>query len=70
MKNVNVAGIILLVAGVIAIGFGVFVQETLDMKNGTIILSSIASIFIGLLMLGIAEIIRLLFKISRQLDQK
>jgi hypothetical protein len=52
-----------------AVIFGIFVQREFDMSDGLNLLVSIGSLFGGFLLLGIAEVIRLLSKVSRQIDE-
>lgn len=70
MKNINILVVLLLFTGAYAVGFGVYVQNTLDMREGVVLLSSISSILVGLLIISAAEIIRQLSNINRQLKER
>jgi hypothetical protein len=48
---------------------GMYVLIKFDTSEGLVLLVSIGSMFGGILLVGIAEIIRLLSKISRQIDE-
>ncbi|MED1603383.1 hypothetical protein [Alkalihalophilus marmarensis] len=68
MKNVNTIALLLYFTAMCAIFFGVYVQVQFDTSSdGLILLVSVGSLVAGLLLLGIAEMIRLLSKISRKL---
>ncbi|KHF39269.1 hypothetical protein [Halalkalibacter okhensis] len=67
MKDLNVITLILYFSAIVAISTGILIQIQFDMSDGTVILISIGSLFGGFLLIGIAELIRVLTKISRQL---
>jgi len=57
---------LLYIPAIVALIFGIFVQREFDMSDGLFLLVSTGCLFGGFLLLGIAEIIRLLSKIIRQ----
>lgn len=67
MININAIALILYIPAILAIVFGVNFQREFDMSDGVNLLISLGSIFCGLFLIGIAEIIRLLSKISKQI---
>ncbi|WP_227940403.1 hypothetical protein [Alkalihalobacillus deserti] len=69
MRNLNVVALTLYIPALAAIIFGIYVQLNLDMSDGVNLLASIGGLFGGLFLIGLAEIIRLLSNISRQIDE-
>lgn len=69
LKNLNAVALFLYIPAIGAVIFGIFVQREFDMSDGLNLLVSIGSLFGGFLLLGIAEVIRLLSKVSRQIDE-
>ncbi|MFC0561932.1 hypothetical protein [Halalkalibacter alkalisediminis] len=66
----NVIALILYIPAIVAIVFGIIVQTQFDMSEGIVILISVCSMFGGFLLIGIAELIRLLSKISQQIAEE
>lgn len=68
MKNINSIALLLYFTSLCAIFFSVYAQVQFDTSSdGLILLVSVGSLVGGVLLLGIAEMIRLLSKISRKL---
>ena len=64
LKKLNFIAVLLYVFGIIAMGFWILATKQYNLSSdGTVLLASIGSLFGGLLLIGIAEIIRLLSKI-------
>ncbi|MDV2683984.1 hypothetical protein RYX56_06310 [Alkalihalophilus lindianensis] len=69
MKNLNAVALYTYIPGIMAVITGMYVLIKFDTSEGLVLLISIGSMFGGILLVGIAEIIRLLSKISRQIDE-
>ncbi|MFC0561717.1 hypothetical protein ACFSUR_08550 [Halalkalibacter alkalisediminis] len=57
------------IPAITAIVFGIYVQSKFDMNDGTNLLAEIGSLFGGLFLIGLAELMRLLSKISLQIEE-
>ncbi|WP_368505185.1 hypothetical protein AB3N04_05955 [Alkalihalophilus sp. As8PL] len=69
MKNLNAVALYTYIPGIVAVITGMYVLIKFDTSEGLVLLVSIGSMFGGILLVGIAEIIRLLSKISRQINE-
>jgi hypothetical protein len=69
LKNLNAVALYTYIPGIMAVLTGMYVLIDFDTSEGLVLLVSIGSMFGGFLLVAIAEIIRLLSKISRQIDE-